>query len=344
MSINFITVNYISAFTLLLFWFTLKTLIHKGLFMKFNLPTALLFSSITFLTACQSTPSTDSSPEIQTASSKQEVNHSIPLALAVQVRYEDEVTLLKITQVLTEKKDLTDNERARLFYERGIIYDRMGLSAHSRYDFTQAINIDPTFAEPYNLLGVYLLLVQEFDEAFDAFDSALELSADMHYSHLHRAIGLYLAKRHELASRDIEIFYALDKTDPYRILWRYIINSQLNKTKSINDLIAVQPATTDKRFAWGIVDVVAGRQTEGQFLNNISVGITSNVELAQRLCEAYFYLGHWHKMSGNLKKAVYYFKLSVATNVHDFVEYKYSLMELASIQIMLQKKMAKKAN
>lgn len=310
--------------------------------MKFNLPIAFLLSSITFLTACQTTPSSDTSSKKMPETAKQEVNHSIPLALAVQVRYEDEVTLLRITQILSEKKDLTDNERARLFYERGIIYDRMGLSAHSRYDFTQAINIDPTFAEPYNLLGVYLLLVQEFDEAFDAFDSALELSDDMQYSHLHRAIGLYLAKRYELATRDIEIFYALDKTDPYRVLWRYIINSQLDMAKSLDDLIAVQPLAKDQRFAWGIVDVIAERQTEGQLLENISRGITSNVELAQRLCEAYFYLGHWHKMSGNLKKAVYYFKLSVATNVHDFVEYKYSLMELASIQIMLQKKMASK--
>lgn len=290
------------------------------------------------LTGCQTTsPDTDISQE--KTDSQKALPLAFPLALAIQVSYEDEVTILRISQLLAEKKDLTDRERAQLFYERGTIYDRMGLNAHSRYDFTQAINADPTFAEPYNLLGVYLLLVQSYDEAFDAFDSALELSDKMQYSHLHRAIGLYLAKRYALANKDIEIFYALDETDPYRILWRYIINSQIDADKALFDLQSVQPLADDKNFVWGIVDVIAGRLTEQQFLSNISNGLTSNLELAQRLCEAYFYLGHKHKLAGELKIAIYYFKMSVATNIHDFVEYKYSLMELMSIQQMLQKEL-----
>ncbi|WP_413692975.1 hypothetical protein [Psychromonas sp. KJ10-2] len=65
---------------------------------------------------------------------------------------------MRLTQLIADKENIDDKQRAVLLYERGLIYDRMGLSAHSRYDFTQSINLDPTLAESYNSLGVYLLL------------------------------------------------------------------------------------------------------------------------------------------------------------------------------------------
>jgi len=283
------------------------------------------------LTACQSLPDTE-----QDFSAKNNVINKLPLSTAVQIDYQDEVKLLRINQLLVEQKDLEARERAVLFYERGVIYDRMGLTAHSRYDFTQALNVDPTFADAYNFLGLYLLLSQSFDEAFDAFDSALELSDEMQYSYLHRAVGLYQVGRYQLAMNDIERFYGLDENDPYRVLWRFIINSKIDPLKALRSLKSVTQLSDDHRFAWAIVDVIAGRTTESDFLESISDGVRTNKELAQRLCEAYFYLAHWHKLSGNLEKAIYYFKLSTATNIHEFIEYKYALIELVSIQRMLQ--------
>ncbi|MFT7052712.1 MAG: lipoprotein NlpI [Psychromonas sp.] len=284
------------------------------------------------LTACQSLPNTE-----QDFSKQNNVINQLPLSTAVQIDYQDEVKLLKINQLLVEQKDLEDRERAVLFYERGVIYDRMGLTAHSRYDFTQALNVDPTFADAYNFLGLYLLLSQSYDEAFDAFDSALELSDDMQYSYLHRAVGLYQVGRYQLAMNDIERFYALDQNDPYRVLWRFIINSKIDQPKALRALKAPTQLSEDHRFAWAIVDVIAGRTTESDFLESLSYGVRTNKELAQRLCEAYFYLAHWHKLSGNLEKAIYYFKLSTATNIHEFIEYKYALIELAAIQRKLQR-------
>jgi len=299
--------------------------------MRFNRSILCVVPFLFTLTACQNLSGTEDNLSFQNA----ELN-VFPLAAAVQIDYQDEVKLLRINQLLVEQKDLDARQQAILFYERGIIYDRMGLTAHSRYDFTQALNVDPTFADPYNSLGLYLLLSQSYDEAFDAFDSALELSDDMQYSYLHRAVGLYQVGRYQLAKDDIEIFYLLDKNDPYRILWRYIINSQIDPQKALQALQSATQFNDDKRYAWSIVDALAGRISETEFLDNVAYGVRSNKELAQRLCEAYFYLGHWHKLAGNLEKAIYYFKLSTATNIHEFIEYKYSLIELSAIQKMLQ--------
>jgi len=42
-----------------------------------------------------------------------------------------------------------------------------------------------------------------------------------------------------------------------------------------------------------------------------------------------------------LDKGIYYLKLSAATNVKDFIEYKYSLIDLGNIQKKLQAQVAK---
>ncbi|WP_019613434.1 lipoprotein NlpI [Psychromonas ossibalaenae] len=299
--------------------------------MRIHLSTLLFLPILLTLTACQSVSTDDEVVPESTA-----VSPIFPIATAVQIDYQDEVKLLRINQLIAEQKALDPKQRAVLFYERGIIYDRMGLSAHSRYDFHQAINIDPTFADAYNSLGLYLLLAQSYSEAFENFDSAIELSENMHYSYLHRAIGLYQVHRYELASDDINTFYELDVNDPYRVLWRFIINSKTMPQEAQQALQDAQQLDKDKRYAWLLVDVIAGRTTEKEFFERVSFGVKSNKELAQRLCEAYFYLAHWHKLSGDLETAIYYFKLSTATNVHDFIEYKYSLIELAAIQKMLQ--------
>jgi lipoprotein NlpI len=306
--------------------------------MKFKLSALTLLPLIVFLTACESVPKNNTSH-------KEKTNQMVvlPVATAVQIDYQDEVKLLRLNQLVAEHKG-DQKQKALLFYERGIIYDRMGLSAHSRYDFTQSINADPTFPEAYNSLGIYLLLGQSFDEAFDAFDAAIELNGKMQYSYLHRAVGLYQVKRYPLASRDINTFYEMDKSDPYRTLWRYIIDSKIDPEKALITLQEEQVTGNGNRYVWSLIDVIAGRISEKDFFETIGNGVETNKEIAQRLCEAYFYLAHFHKLSGNLDKAIYYFKLTTTTNIHEFIEYKYALMELASIQKELQEQALKAVN
>lgn len=291
--------------------------------MKLSLSTFTLLPLLLSLSACSSIS--------ENSQYKRSQPFILPVATAVQIDYQDEVKLLRLNQLIAEH-DGDNKQKAMLFYERGIIYDRMGLGAHSRYDFTQALNNDPSFADAYNSYGVYLLLAQSYDEAFDAFDAAIELSDQIEYSYLHRAIGLYQVKRFQLASTDINHFYALDKNDPYRTLWRYIIDSQLDPVEAQKNIEAAYEARSDNRYAWSLVEVIAGRLDEQAFFQQVGSGVSSNKEMAQRLCEAYFYLGYRHKINGNLEQAIYYFRMTTTTNIHEFIEYKYALMELAAIQ------------
>ena len=314
-------------------WYTLENLVYKGSTMRLSFNKWAIVLSFATLTACSNNQHESKSYTLEATGNG---NSVFPLATPLQITYQDEVKLLRINQLIADKDKVDDKQRAALLYERGLIYDRMGLNAHSRYDFTQSIQVDPTFAQSYNSLGVYLLMGEAYDEAFDAFDSAIELSDKMQYSYLHRAIGLSLVNRYDGAQKDIEHFYELDKSDPYRSLWRYIINAHVDQKLAEGQLKEVQPEEEDKRFAWAIIDVINGDLSEKDFFDNIANGVETNDELAQRLCEAYYYLAHWHMNNNHLNKGIYYLKLSVATNVKDFIEYKYGLIDLSHIQEKLQ--------
>jgi len=291
---------------------------------------ALLFS-VTILTACSYNKN-----QSYTLGATGNGSAVFPIATPIQVSYQDEVKLLRLNQLIADQAKVDDKQRAVLLYERGLVYDRIGLTAHSRYDFNQSINVDPTYADAYNSLGVYLLMAGDYDEAFDAFDSAIELSDNIEYSYLHRAIGLSLVGRFEGAQADIEHFYQLDTTDPYRALWRYKINFLIDPKLALEQIRETSPTAEDKRFAWSIVAVINGKISEEQFFDNVANDVKTNKELAHRLSEAYYYLAHWHINNNNITKGLYYLKLSIAGNVKDFIEYKYALLDLKNIQSNLQ--------
>ena len=83
-----------------------------------------------------------------------------------------------------------------------------------------------------------------------------------------------------------------------------------------------------KQWAYQLIALFVGDMSENTFLSGISDGVKSEQEYAQRLCEAYFYLAKLHQAAGNNYLAADYFKLALATNVHEFIEYKYARLEL----------------
>ncbi|MGS9083372.1 lipoprotein NlpI, partial [Salmonella enterica subsp. enterica serovar Infantis] len=75
----------------------------------------------------------------------------------------------------------------------------------------------------------YLTQAGNFDAAYVAFDSVLELDTTYNYAHLHRGIALYYGGRDKLAQVDLLAFYQDDPNDPDRSLWLYLVAQKLNE-------------------------------------------------------------------------------------------------------------------
>ncbi|AIA69595.1 lipoprotein [Pectobacterium atrosepticum SCRI1043] len=250
------------------------------------------------------------------------------LAIPLQPTLQQEVILARMEQILASRA-LTDDERAQLLYERGVLYDSLGLRALARNDFSQALTIRPDIPEVFNYLGIYLTQASNFDAAYEAFDSVLELDPTYNYARLNRGIALYYGGRYLLAQDDLLAFYRDDPNDPFRSLWLYLVEREINPETA---KIALKKRYDDVKkgpWGWNIVEFYLGSISEKTLMQRLQEEATNNTSLAEHLSETDFYLGKHYLSLGDKNTALALFKLTVANNVHNFVEHRYALLELA---------------
>ena len=285
------------------------------------LSSALLLSAGTLLAGCAVDPSRDLD--------------QIPIATPRQPALQDEVAAVRIGQFV-ESSERSEQELALLFYQRGLYFSRLGLDWLAHVDFRRAVELGPDFAEAYNQLGVQFTLLDQFDDAYEAFDSAIELEPANDFALLNRGIALHYAGRHQLALRDLEIYYRRQTDDPYRAIWLYLVQYPLAPEQAQQRLASIAPVL---RPGWGktLVHYLLGRMTDGELLElsqiqgELQEGEPQSLE--ERLCEAYFYMGQQALKRRQIERAANYFRLSAATNIYEFVEHNFALYELRRLDL-----------
>ncbi|RLV61298.1 lipoprotein NlpI [Parashewanella curva] len=248
--------------------------------------------------------------------------------------YQDELNLLKSSDILSRAK-LTDEQRARFMYERGVIYDRVGLQLSARYDFRQALNLNPRLADAYNFLGIYSTLEGDFDSAYDAFDSVLELAPSYEYAYLNRGIALYYAGRFELSKDDLTTFYTKAPDDAYRSIWLYLAHRKFNPEKAKIELTQRVSKLDKELWSTQIAEYLLGNLSADKLVSKANEYLDSKNhrrEYTEHLCEAYFYIAQQALHQGHLEAATQLFRLALATDVYDFVEYRLAGFELSKLE------------
>lgn len=248
----------------------------------------------------------------------------------------DQLMVLRLSELLDRGEVSDPEDRAQLFYELGIVYDRMGLESSARVMFMNALFEKPDFAPAYDFLGVYFASHGMFQDAYEAFDSALELAKSQGqkriFTYFSRAIALYYGLRPAHALEDMEIDYKSRRGDPYRMLWCWIIGSaaydpntalQMLREKSLD-------ANEEQRSSFGmrIVEYILGDISEDELLDLMRDPKLTMQERIERVSEAYFYLGKQAQIAGDDRKAFWYYHLCTAAAKHDFLENRYSRVEI----------------
>ena len=90
--------------------------------------------------------------------------------------------------------------------------------------------------------------------------------------------------------------------------------------------------------AWAtvIVDYYLGTKSHDEVFAAAKVGLTHPKEYAERLCEAYFYLAKQAASNGQYQQAANFYRLTLATNIYDFVEHRYARIELAKVKQVIE--------
>lgn len=245
--------------------------------------------------------------------------------------FEQEVMIVRISQVLLVGK-MSNEERASLHFERGVLYDSLGLWALARYDFTQALALQPKMAAVYNYLGLYLLLDEDYDGALEAFNTVFSLDPDYEYTFLNRALDFYYVERYNLAEQDFLAFYQRNKSDPYRVLWLYLNELKFKPAEAQKNL--AQRAVGLSQDYWGtyIVQYYLGKLSVQELQAKAQQFASKTAtQYAEILTETYFYLAKQKLNMGQVDEAETLFKLAVANQVYNFVEYRFAVFELSKL-------------
>lgn len=257
------------------------------------------------------------------------------IAEPLQIDYKSEVAIARLSELIM-RSDITDAQRAQFYYDRGVRYDSVGLRSLARLDFNLALRLKPDFVDAFNFIGIHFTQLQEFNQAYEYFDSTLELAPEHEYAYLNRGVALYYGGRPELAVDDLAVFFQRDTSDPYRALWLYLAEHSVDSTTANLNLNKRVDLVDDKFWAKSIIHFYRGAITQEQFLKGITVGVRSNKELTERLCEGYFYLAKYRQFKGDINGAANFFKLAMGTNVYEFVEHRYAKLELDLMRIDAQ--------
>jgi lipoprotein NlpI len=249
------------------------------------------------------------------------------IAEPLAINYKSEIAIARLSEVINRVK-ITNEQKAQLFYDRGVLYDSVGLRSLARLDFSHALQLEPTLTDAYNFLGIHLTQLKEFAQAYEKFDAVLELSPSHEYAHLNRGIALYYGDRPELAAQDFINFHYKQSDDPYRLLWLYLAEYEVDAVLAKKNLAKRSELVDDRTWAKQIIYLFLGDINQKEFVSELAVDIKSNKELTDRLCEAYFYLGKFNQSQNNFGAASNFFKLSLSTNVYEFVEHRYARLEL----------------
>ena len=250
------------------------------------------------------------------------------LAVPEQISYDDELKIAQLSQQLS-RKDIDPVTRMQLIFERGIVYDSLGFKAFAQSDFNHLLSMNSDVADLYNFLGTYALRDGEFDTAILLFNTTLELDPAYAFAYFNRAIALYRTGHYQTAQRDAIKFHQYDVNEPIRILWLYLIEKEADKQAAQKMLQKRYDQISDKTvYSSDIVAFYLGKISQSKLMQNLQQGVENNRQLAERLCETYFYLGKYYQSKGDNERAKMLFKYALANNIYNFVEHQQALYEL----------------
>lgn len=318
----FLILNQVQ-FTLVSSYVLIKGKLVKRFFTEFksnNFYEIIVILLILILQGCVSIEQSDN------ASKNSSINQLV-IAEPLPINFKSEIAIARLSEVLNRAK-ITDEQKAHLHYDRGVLYDSVGLRSLARLDFTKALQLKPDLIDAYNFLGIHFTQIKDFSQAYEKFDSVLELAPDHEYAHLNRGIALYYGDRPSLAAQDFNDFHHKQRDDPYRLLWLYLAEFEIDPILAKQQLKVRSTLVNESTWAKQVIYLFLNEITQETFVSELTNNINSNKALTDRLCEAYFYLGKYSQINGFDGAAVNFFKLALSTNVYEFVEHRYAKLEL----------------
>ena len=232
------------------------------------------------------------------------------------MQYQAFVKSIGLTSQLDEGR-LAPALRAQALTARGIQYDNIGRVDDAAKDFALALELAPEAVETMNGSAFNAVQSADYARAITLAGRVLAKNSNDTEALRTRALARFYTKDYAAAKLDFEELLK-DQAQVRRgfpIVWLSILDRQAGL-----DPVQTLARFTDEQLStdWPrpIVDWARGRSTVDALINSAK----SERGAAERLCEAYYYIGERYLAEGDTSRAIEYFHKVVDQGIREYIE------------------------
>ena len=237
--------------------------------------------------------------------------------VTTQVQYQAIGKAMVLSAQLQEGR-LSPELRAQALTARGIQYDHLGRYAEAAQDFEQAMTLAPDTPETINAAAVNALGTKDYARSLALTDKVLARNSNDSQARGTRALAKVYTRDFVAARADFE---ALLK-DPsqvrrgYPLVWLSVLARQAGQDPA-NAIGRFSDDQLPQEWPRPLVDWARGRTT----VDAVITAAKSSKESAERLTEAYYYMGEHLLATGDTQRAADAFRRVIDLHVLEYIEY-----------------------
>jgi lipoprotein NlpI len=202
-----------------------------------------------------------------------------------------------------------ERDNARLYFFRGQLYEEAGQHEQAVADFSECLRLDPKNGPAWNSRGSEQFKLGKIKESVEDFDQFLKLQPENSHRHWKRGISLYYLGRFEDGKKQFEAYEKEDTNDVENAVWHFICNARaVGVEKARGQVLKIGK---DARIPMmRVYELFKGQCKPEDVLAQAQEGQVSPELRKQQLFYAHLYLGIYHDILGDRKKALEHLALA----------------------------------
>jgi lipoprotein NlpI len=182
----------------------------------------------------------------------------------------------------------------------------------------EALRLDPKSAAAYDLRGSLHFKLGKAKESVADFNRYLELRPDERNGHWRRGISLYYAGEYDEGRKQFEGYEKVDTNDVENAVWHFLCVARPSGVAKAR--ASILKIGTDRRVPMAqVYQLFAGKIKPDDVLEAVKAGDPSEKERNARLFYAHLYLGLYHEVNGDAKKALEHLKTATDHRVEHYM-------------------------
>ena len=243
--------------------------------------------------------------------------HITAMILALSCGFTDPETSREALRTVSAAIEASPKD-AKLWFQRGTLYEQQRRHEEAVADFDRAIELDPQMADAYGHRGSEQFTLGRFADSIADFDREIALEPRRKAGHWKRGIAYYYAGRYDEGRKQFEGYQTVDNNDVENAVWRFLCTARNDSVASARaDLLIIKK---DRRVPMmEIYAMFAGQATPDDVLTAAGASNPAPDELKHRLFYAHLYLGLYHDATGDTARTKKHLRAAVERKIGHYM-------------------------